>query len=508
MRFDRSTTLVFLACWIIYAGHFATNVVREHYPAFAFAERGTLRVDPYLGLHDDIFFIEGRGAFINNNPGASMLGAVPYALTRPLIDIVVERVAAARAADGVPPTNYYDHPREDFRDYFRKVRAQGLDVRFGLAAAAMTALLMAPLSALSVVVMFRLLGLLAFPPRSRWPLALLYGFATPVFLRTAFLNQNLLVAHFALFAFALLLADRSRAPQPSRAAAAGLLAGMALLCDYTAIVVVPPLGLYCLWRCMRPVRCSDTQQVGALRGLTPVAAMAAAAAIPVAVLLAYQAWAFGNPIWPAQHYMPPDPYGDMGWHGFAGLDPELLYENLLGLRFGLLPAAPLLALTLGLAVPALRTEALRHVGPAELWLAAAMLVCLLLLAAATQFARHQWETGVRYLVPAVPFLFLPAAAVLVAMPRRVALGVAALALFQSWSLAMVRADPLTSILTVLSDGPQLPWLTTLSRMGDQYGPAAAAIAERPAIVVAALAVGPIAMLWSALRSSTNGERHP
>jgi hypothetical protein len=96
----RREILLFVTCWIVYGAHFATNVVREHYPAFSLAERGTLRVDPYVGLHDDIFVIEGRGAFINNNPGASMIGAVPYALVRPLVDAVVERVAAARRAHG------------------------------------------------------------------------------------------------------------------------------------------------------------------------------------------------------------------------------------------------------------------------------------------------------------------------------------------------------------------------------------------------------------------------
>ena len=46
---------VFLTCWILLAAHFATNIAREHYPAFSLAERGTLQVDPYLGLHSDLF---------------------------------------------------------------------------------------------------------------------------------------------------------------------------------------------------------------------------------------------------------------------------------------------------------------------------------------------------------------------------------------------------------------------------------------------------------------------
>ena len=63
---------------------------------------------------------------------------------------------------------------------------------------------MAPISALGVVVMFWLLLSMTNNTRASILLALLYAFATPVFYRTAQLNQNVLLANFALFAFALL----------------------------------------------------------------------------------------------------------------------------------------------------------------------------------------------------------------------------------------------------------------------------------------------------------------
>jgi hypothetical protein len=50
---------IFLTCWVIYALHFAMGMVREHHPAFALAERGTLRVDLHLGLHEELFQVEG-----------------------------------------------------------------------------------------------------------------------------------------------------------------------------------------------------------------------------------------------------------------------------------------------------------------------------------------------------------------------------------------------------------------------------------------------------------------
>src|SRR5262249_15769301 len=155
-------------------------------------------------LHPDIFEIPGRGAFINNNPGASILAAIPYALARPVIDPVVQRVQRQRAAAGVGAQAEYDSPWPLAREFYRKARERGLDIKFGLAGGVMQTLSMAPLSALSVVVMYHILRALTTSPRAAVMLALVYAFATPVFYRAAQLNQNLLVCHCALFAFAAL----------------------------------------------------------------------------------------------------------------------------------------------------------------------------------------------------------------------------------------------------------------------------------------------------------------
>ncbi len=40
---------------LIYGIHFATNVVRETYPAVTLVDDGSFRVDPYVGLHPDLF---------------------------------------------------------------------------------------------------------------------------------------------------------------------------------------------------------------------------------------------------------------------------------------------------------------------------------------------------------------------------------------------------------------------------------------------------------------------
>jgi hypothetical protein len=68
---------IFLIAWIVYSVHFATNVVREHYPAFSLAEHGTFRVDEYQGFHSDIFVHRDGHSVIGNQVFVSMLAAVP-----------------------------------------------------------------------------------------------------------------------------------------------------------------------------------------------------------------------------------------------------------------------------------------------------------------------------------------------------------------------------------------------------------------------------------------------
>jgi len=475
---------IFLSCWLLYSLHFATDIVREHYPAFSLAERGTLRVDPYLGLHPDLFRVEGRGAFIDNNPGTSMLAAIPYALLRPAVDAVVERVARRRAATGHELSADYDDPRPNRRRFFRQVRQRGLDVRFGLAAGIIQLGYTAPLSALGAWVMWLLLGRLGFAKRPALLLAALYAFGTPVFFRSGFLNQNLTVAHLGLFAFALLFDPSERAPSRRRLLGAGLLAGWCVVCDYSGLVSAAALGGYALARLHR------SRPAGpAGRG---AAALCVGGLASAAVLLGYQAWAFGNPLLPAQRLMPPTPLSGAGWSGLQLPAPDLLWKNLADPRFGLFVAGPVLLLAFG--APR-RSEAERPAlaGP-ERWLAVGLPLLLLLFASSISYARLQWNTGVRYLIPAVPFLFLLAATTLVRLPQRLALAIGVLALFQSWALAMVRDAPLQSLVTVCSSGLQLPWLSVLGRMGGQYLPLLASRPPDPTALLG-LAAALLTVLW-------------
>ncbi len=480
---------LFVTAWLLFALHFATNIAREYYPAFSLAERGTLRVDPYIGLHPDLFEVPGRGAFMNNNPGTSVPAAVPYLLARPVIDRAVERVAAARAASGDEVSTEYQDHRPLRRKFFKQVRELGLDIRFGLASGVIQLGYTAPLSALAVVVMRSLLLRLGFGAGQAMLLALLYGFGTPVFFRTGFINQNLTVAHLALFSFALVHRPAGQTPGARSLAAAGFLVGYGLVCDYSGIVPIVVLGAATLAR----LSADHGPRVGLIRALPYVGG----GILACSLLLLYQAWAFGHPLYPAQHYMPATEFSGDGWNGVHLPALDLALQNLLDLRFGLFTAGPLLLLAF--AAPWLRDSGGPRLPRRDLVTAFAMFLGIWLFASCIAFARLQWNTGVRYLMPAVPFLFLATATVWVRLSPRTRFLLGGLAVLQAWSLAMVREPPIESLATALLGGPQLPWLTVLSKMDGQFLPLLSRESPNPMLLLLLTGLG-LFWLWWPLRS--------
>lgn len=444
---------------VVYTLHFATNVVRETYPAVTLGDHFSFQVDEYLGLHPDLFQIEGRGAYINNNPGASIMGAVPYTLARPVIALVF-RVRPG-LAEPKPPA-IYDDPRPNRTRFMNEARARGVDIKLGLAAASMHVGLMVPLAIIATLVMFRLLSArLADRKVALW-LALLYAFGTPIFFRSGFLNQNAILAHCVLFAYVALTGwgRTPTQPTPARFAAAGLFLGLGLLNDYSAGPVVLVFGIWTLvlgWQADR-VR-------GSLAAGTKLLAGAAG---PLLVLWGYQWAAFGNPFLPAQTYMPSTSLSHDGWHGFVLPQPDLLWNNLFSWQFGLFAFCPLLLLAF--AAPFIDRN---RVGPTkqELALLLAAAGALYLFASSVAFARLQWNTGVRYLVPAVPLLFIALVPVLLAMPRWLVAVAVLPTVAISWSLAMVRESVPISLAHVFLGGFELPWLTVLGKMASGYAPA-------------------------------------
>lgn len=478
---------LFLTVWVICGLHFATNTVREIYPALSLGDHLSFDVSDYAGLHPDIFEMPGRGWFINNNPGASIVGAVPYALARPLIDRVVQRVLNQRKARGQTEPPPFDSPWPMAREFYRKSFERGYDIKFGFAAGVMQAGAMAPLTALAAVVMFRLLAARGIAPTTAACLALLYVVATPVLFRAGQLNQNLLVAHCALFSFAL-LGDSVTPPPIWSFLFAGLLAGWAVVCDYSGLVVVAALSFYVMLQWANaPV---TRRRMGGPAGFVLGVAMGGA------VLAAYQWSCFGHPLYPAQHYMPAANFTEQGYQGFSLPQPDLLWDTAFSLRFGLFTSAPFLLLALW--VPAWRKDR-RILQRPEFLLALGCCLGLFIFCAANQYGRMQFNTGVRHVLPAVPFLFLLAASTWRSIPRAPAVLFAAAGTYVSWCLAMYRDVEqgawglLDVIKNITLGGPQLPWVTTLSRMhGFITLPASPQVISM--VILATAALG-LAALW-------------
>ncbi len=120
---------------------------------------------------------------------------------------------------------------------------------------------------------------------------------------------------------------------------------------------------------------------------------------------------------------------------------------------------------------------------------------LLLFSAANQFSNLQWNTGVRYLVPAVPLLFLLVVPVLRALPRWAAVGLVVPTLVISVAVSMMREGVAPSLSLLFTVGPTLPVLLTLQKTAAAYAPAmAGGVQPFGALAVLGLAAG-VVLIW-------------
>ena len=458
---------LFLTCWLVYVAHFATDVAREHYLVMSIVEDHSYVLDKYYGLHPDIFINPPastvRGAHHGANPGISMLAAIPYFVLRPAVDIVVDRELAVRRAHNDTAATYQD-PRKNRVAFYRKIRKMGWDVRFGLVSAITEVFAMAPITAASVVLVFSVLGAMGLTSGLSLGLSLLYAFGTPVFLRAAYLNQNLGVGIFAFAAFALIWNPRDMVAWTTgrRLFVAGLFGGLAFLCDYSGAILMGLLGFYAWWRSAddRGVAGGFRDSLWYLAGVMP----------GILLLWQYQWASFGNAILPPQNWMAPVEFIDVGYKGVGGLSPELLKMLLFDSRFGLFVAMPISLLALLAPWLSRRTRSILPFREA--------LVCLVLSAAlilffsTVQYTRIQFATGIRYLAPVFPFVFLAAVPALMWLPRVLAYAAVLLSIVIGWSLAMVRSQGtvVENVERVLVEGFQLPWLTVMTKMSAQYLP--------------------------------------
>ena len=349
------------------------------------------------------------------------------------------------------------------REFYRQAYLLGMDVKFGLAAAVMQAFLMAPLSALCVVVMFRMLRKLTSDQKSSLSLSLLFAFATPVFYRTAQLNHNLLQAVFAFLAFALIwFSNLDWTKNRIRWAylSAGLLTGWTIVLDYSGIILIIAMGVYAVLKIKKIAAGRQRWQI--------LVVFAVGLMLSASVLIFHQWLIFGSPFYPAQYYMPETTYSSSGYNGMDWPQADLLWQLAFGIRYGLFLSAPFLILAL---VPTAWTSAeVRLLERWEtLWIFG-LSIAFLLFTSANQFSRMQFNSGIRHMLPVVPFLFLIAAGQWLKLGQVLKWVTAIAGTYWSWCLAMYRDVEqgwgiFNSLIQVTAHGPRFPWLETAVNLG-------------------------------------------
>ena len=457
---------LFLSCWLVYVLHFATDFVREHYLVLSIAEDHTYALDKYYGLNVDIFLnppsAKVQGAHHGANPGMSLVALAPYLLLKPAVDLVVRRELASRSVADTNIVYRDDRPRRV--EFYKKLRRSGTDIRFALVSAITMVFCMAPLVAASVVLIYTVLGRLGLGPRTALGLSAVYAFATPVFFRAAYLNHNLAIGIFSFTAFVLVWNPGSLVgwSERRRLLVAGLLGGLCFLCDYSGAIVMGVLGLY-VWR-------RSVAGRGLLAGLRQSLWYAMGLLPGILLLWQYQWASFGNPFLPPQNWMAPVEWIDVGYKGVGGISPELLRMLLIDPRFGLLLAMPISLLAL--LAPTLARRGKSPVPMSEAGFCLLLAAVLLAFFSTVQYTRLQWVSGIRYLAPLFPFLFLAAVPALLRLPRLLTGLVVLGSLIISWCMAMARDQGtiLHNIERVFVEGFQLPWLTVVGKLSTQYVP--------------------------------------
>jgi hypothetical protein len=428
----------------VYTVFWAPYIVREHFPAVALAERGSLNVDRYLGWTEDIFRGPGGGAYINNNPGASLTGALPLVLLSPVLTRVDEWNQKLPRRDR----------KSDDGDLFWRTLAEGRALYFLLVGFVTVALVMAPATAGTAAYLCSRLTEAGVPAAQAAGAGILYGLGTPVLFRAGYLNHNLLVGDAGITALLLLWDPKDRPVHALRAALAGLLAGYAVLCDYSGMVVVAVAALY-VW-----LRSAGHPGAQRWRVMT---AYAAGIVPAVAALAVYQAWAFGSFYRPSQHFMPPTAPTSQGYRGFDWPSPALMWANFFDPRFGLFAYCP--ALILAFAAPFI-TRVQYRVPARETRILFTYFALFVLFCAANQYSWLQPSTGFRYLVPIVPALALLALQAAQALPRIVQWMIATLSCVQSLIIAAAhRNDVRLALSTLWRRKFRLPWMIRLGDAG-------------------------------------------
>ncbi len=375
---DRSRqieTAVFLIPFITYAYFYQgsdQSIACRFDLMRSMVEKGVLWINDFCGYNTaDIVTFHGR-IYSVKAPGTSYTALIPW---------LIFRIALLPLSAAHEPIYWA------FVTYLTTVFTTGLLI-----------------SALCVV-MFRFARFLGAPEGRAAGVALILGLATIAFPYATELTGEPVAAVCVFIAF-YLLATFEILPSSTRAFAAGFLAGWAVLNDYPVFLVTAAIGIYALFKLPR---------------WTQLAAFSAGAALTVAIMLAFNWGAFGNPLFfsyqafklsPAENHQFPEQA--VGFVGLTYPKARILWNILLDPQRGLFFCNPVLLLSIVGVGYFARLKRFR----AEFIVTVYSFVVLFLFNASYGESIVSWgggtATGPRQIVASVPFMvlalaFLPAA---------------------------------------------------------------------------------------------------
>lgn len=182
--------------------------------------------------------------------------------------------------------------------------------------------------------------------------------------------------------------NKDREKSPRCFALAGMFAGIAILFEYPAFLLVPPLFGYLLWTAFRRVQFSWF-----VAGFTPF----------LLILLVYNYSIFGTPFDVTYHHMADITHQQEHGQGFLGLRVpkiEVLWRLLFGSERGLFYFSPVLLLSF----PGLYFFYRNPKWKKEAVLFLVLILILVLFVSGMSNWPGGWAFGPRYLAPAIPFL--------------------------------------------------------------------------------------------------------
>lgn len=342
------------------------NELSRLYQVRAIVDDHTLAVNAQVeryGPMGDLSEARGR-LFPNKAPGISLLGVPVYAALR----------AARGGADRVPNRALL---------YFLRLFCCALP----------TLLLLRPLR--------RYAARVSGDVRAADAAVLTYAFGTLALPYSLLFFSHQLSANLAVGAFLALERARQSPRAPGLQLFAGLLAGYAVVTEYTLAPVAAMLFVY---------------GVATGRDRLPAAARVAVGALPCVLVLAwYHTSAFGSPLATGYQFVQNQTFA--GWHaqGLMGVTwprAASLAGNLFSAGRGLFAFSPALLVALW----GLRAQ-LRE-APADGVLALAVTAFYLFLAASFVYEGWGWMLGPRHLAPLAPFLVAPLACAIALLRRR------------------------------------------------------------------------------------------